>query len=801
MIGIFFIALGLRLWGITFGLPYTYASDEPTYLTIALQILRLGDLNPHWWFYPSLMHYLNAGALLLYFVVGRLMGAFSSPMDLTLPEVVTMGVGHLTLPAEYVITRGLVALVSAASVFVVYRIGRVVHPGRWTAILAAFLFAISPTVISTSHRLGPDIFALFFSLVSLYFAVQIVQDPRLANYLLAGGAAGFAIGSKYNTGIVLVAIVAAHCRQYGFSGWRRKELLAGLAASAIAFLIVTPFALLDWPGFSEGVRFQVFSYSSEGHAGQEGNALAWYVTYLWQSEGLIAALALIAGLRSLFDKSKALVLASFTLTYFIFVSFLYVRNERTIMQIIPCLDLLAALLIVQASEWLLRTKGQGKISLAAAVIVTSLVAVVPLHVAVGADYQLANQDDREAARIWIDQNLPLGARVAVEAYSPYVDTRRFVVDGQYAMVDRTPDWYVKNGYEFLVFSYGAFGRFFEDPERYPDFVAGYNEFFSRFSELARFNPQGYQIRVYATGTGSLPEARVGARLGTYAPILEFVGYDRSTARPGQILKTVLYWRRLGRTRNAIDLTVHLLDASDQDITRNAQRLFERIPANVEWPEEIVPVPWQVSVPLTTTAGLYRLQLDLDGEGLGRIPVKGADGQLASDKLYIGPFKILPLPPDETELELARQVEALFGSSVLLKRYSILTPVASGGDSLRLALYWQAAEKMNSDYTVFLHLVDRSGRLHAQVDKPPRSGAYPTSIWDPDQIIQDEYDLPLPKGIPPGEYSLEVGMYEYPSLKRLEVTNPQGNPLGDHLVLADRITVVSALNDSTAALEY
>jgi hypothetical protein len=43
LIAIGVLGLGLRLWGINFGLPYTYASDEPNYLVITL---RIGKSNP-----------------------------------------------------------------------------------------------------------------------------------------------------------------------------------------------------------------------------------------------------------------------------------------------------------------------------------------------------------------------------------------------------------------------------------------------------------------------------------------------------------------------------------------------------------------------------------------------------------------------------------------------------------------------------------------------------------------------------------------------------------------------------------
>jgi hypothetical protein len=116
LVAILTAGLVVRLWGVDYGLPYTYGPDEPTYVTITLQILKTGDLNPHWWYYPSLMFYLNAGAFLLYFLFGRIFGfvPFASPADFPFPEIVTMGVGRLAMPAEFLIARGMTALFSAA---------------------------------------------------------------------------------------------------------------------------------------------------------------------------------------------------------------------------------------------------------------------------------------------------------------------------------------------------------------------------------------------------------------------------------------------------------------------------------------------------------------------------------------------------------------------------------------------------------------------------------------------------------------------------------------------------------------
>jgi hypothetical protein len=85
LVGVTLAAFLLRLWGINFGLPYLYHPDEPGYVTIAQNIFKTGDLNPHFFNYPSLFFYLNALAYMPYYLAGRLAGAFSSPADIAAP--------------------------------------------------------------------------------------------------------------------------------------------------------------------------------------------------------------------------------------------------------------------------------------------------------------------------------------------------------------------------------------------------------------------------------------------------------------------------------------------------------------------------------------------------------------------------------------------------------------------------------------------------------------------------------------------------------------------------------------------
>ena len=96
------------------------------------------------------------------------------------------------------------------------------------------------------------------------------------------------------------------------------------------------------------------------------------------------------------------------------------------------------------------------------------------------------------------------------------------------------------------------------------------------------------------------------------------------------------------------------------------------------------------------------------------------------------------------------------------------------ENLKLRLYWQTNGPPDRDYTTFLHLRDRAGQNVAQKDSPPAGGLYPTSLWDTGEIIVDDITLPL-ADVPPGNYGLVVGLYDYTSGGRLPV---DGDPAGE-----------------------
>lgn len=100
-------------------------------------------------------------------------------------------------------------------------------------------------------------------------------------------------------------------------------------------------------------------------------------------------------------------------------------------------------------------------------------------------------------------------------------------------------------------------------------------------------------------------------------------------------------------------------------------------------------------------------------------------------------------------------------------------------SVHFDFYWQGLSEMDQLYFVFLHLVDGQGQIVAQQDKGPGlRGKEPTTSWLPGEVIPDPIDLPLPPDLPPGQYTLRLGMYLPPEGPRLSPVDQTGQPTGD-----------------------
>ncbi|RLC86080.1 MAG: hypothetical protein DRJ03_09865, partial [Chloroflexi bacterium] len=179
------------------------------------------------------------------------------------------------------------------------------------------------------------------------------------------------------------------------------------------------------------------------------------------------------------------------------------------------------------------------------------------------------------------------------------------------------------------------------------------------------------------------------------------------------------------------------------------------------------------VPAATPSGNYTLRLDLldaTGEPLGP----------SADLLRVtvsAPQRSFALPAAQ------HPISATLSGQATLLGYDLSRVAIAPGQSLTLTLYWRAEATARTSYVAFAHLLDGAERIHAQSDRVPAAGARPTTGWLPGEIISDAFVLTTTLDVPPGEYVLEVGMYDPASGERLCL--PDG---GDRILLPTPIQV-------------
>lgn len=121
--------------------------------------------------------------------------------------------------------------------------------------------------------------------------------------------------------------------------------------------------------------------------------------------------------------------------------------------------------------------------------------------------------------------------------------------------------------------------------------------------------------------------------------------------------------------------------------------------------------------------------------------------------------------------LDRTADVLFGECIKLGR---IAAAYNAEDSVvQLALEWDAAEAPLHDYQVFVHLYNGSGQMVAQGDHSPVLGFRPTSSWQKGETVVDRIGLQVPPMAGRTSYRLAVGLYDWPTGKRLDARTVGG----------------------------
>jgi uncharacterized membrane protein len=170
----------------------------------------------------------------------------------------------------------------------------------------------------------------------------------------------------------------------------------------------------------------------------------------------------------------------------------------------------------------------------------------------------------------------------------------------------------------------------------------------------------------------------------------------------------------------------------------------------------------------------------------------ADGTLLQLMTFHNTWEGTEAIPQErtfTVPEIEHPMEAVLGGQVRFLGYALSPPPYKRGKTLHLTLYWQAMARMAESYTVFVHLLDKNEMIGGQWDSVPGGGLLPTTSWLEGEVITDEYEVPIRAGAPPGQYVIEIGMYDMYTGERLQVRDENGKPVeGDRILLGQKLQV-------------
>ena len=402
-------AVGLRLWGVFFGLPHVYNEDEGFEVYRAMR-LGTGSFDLDRWgkggYYILLFAQYG-----VYFVFLLATGAVSGIWD--------FATHFVTDPSPFwKIGRVTTALMGAATVLFAWWQGKKMG-GAWAGLFSAWFLAWSFLHVRDSHFITVDVPMALFTFWALIMLAEDAAGRRPLNPYLFPPVAAFAMACKFPAVLLAIPYVLACLMRGGLRGERglltRASLLPGIA-TVVLYLALNPGILLHLSGVMALVSGEFVE--TEAFAGTETpNLWAFYGEALLDSQGVALLLAAMAGLAVALvrERGAAVIHLSFMIVFFVSLAVagsgrLY--YDRYAIPLLPGLCVFAGLALAAAMERVRLRWAAGALACAAA----ALLVVEPGASAVRDNRELVRGDTRTRTLEWIEANVADGTRILLEGF-------------------------------------------------------------------------------------------------------------------------------------------------------------------------------------------------------------------------------------------------------------------------------------------------------------------------------------------------------------------------------------------------
>ena len=471
LVGILAVALGLRLWGISFGLPYRYHPDEPQHVVEAAQMLAERRLEPAIFNNPPFYKYVLAISQAGFFGGALLFGGYDSSADL---------VNYLKADPSslYLVSRIASALAGSATVWVTYLLGKFAYNRRVGLLAAAFL-AVTFLHVRDSHYAVNDALLGLLTAVSLLGSLRVAQRGRAWDYGLAAVAAGLAFATKYTAIFTVIPLIIAHFLSPGvqftnLAQFKLKRLVSAGILVALSAAIGSPYFLLKPGKVLSDISRSIYSFGQYGFEGWQMDPVGGYIFYiksLWW--GLGPALFMLAilglGLALIRHSKEDILLVSYPLLLYLFMGRQQMYFARFIIPAIPPVLVLAASVAESFASYI-----AAKINLPITInlkrsvvmgLIFFIAAAQPAFASIRHNYLLTYKDTRTLAKEWIEANISENSKVAVDwpHHGPPLSTRidpepisnrtyEVIIAGGNGLADNPIEFYRKENVQYIIVS-------------------------------------------------------------------------------------------------------------------------------------------------------------------------------------------------------------------------------------------------------------------------------------------------------------------------------------------------------------
>lgn len=400
------VGLLLRLRHNDYGLPYSYIADENTHFTVHAAEMFRDDANPDYFRNPSGFTYLLHGLLRLP------LGGLGPLPNLSRTDPF---LEFLLDPSPFFETgRFLAALLCMTGVVTVFFVGRRLWGTREGIVAAAALsFAFLP--VAYSRLALTDVGTLLPVPLAVFGAVRAHETGKRRHFALAGAATGLAVGFKYTSGLVFLAVLAAAALSLRRRPGEWRATLTGLTlavvAAGAAFSVTTPYFFADLDFSIAQLRDQARVIGGAQKFGQsQSSAFLYYLDSLGWGFGVGAIVAAVGGAIALVrrDRDRGLVLLIFPIVFFLYLGTQSRYFARYLLAIYPILALLCGVGLVSAVG-LVRAAPAVRSAILA--VATLAVLVQPLAADVRTMELLGREHTLQSARDFLVDTYPAGTRV------------------------------------------------------------------------------------------------------------------------------------------------------------------------------------------------------------------------------------------------------------------------------------------------------------------------------------------------------------------------------------------------------